>query len=196
MRLRYLVVVIICASVAGALALFIVLWAWINVSQYSSQQKEKIEDEGEDDDVDWLSGLPVRFSFQELQDVTYDFSIKLGSRRFRSIFEGVLSDHSKIALKRLDQRRKRSDNHDERKVKLLNMHFTEKADIISFGVVVIEIVSRKRSREFSQDNLFSLLQVKTVEGKLIYLVYPGLESEESCIKEKAVKLLKLGMWCV
>ncbi|XP_059064571.1 G-type lectin S-receptor-like serine/threonine-protein kinase SD2-5 [Cryptomeria japonica] len=79
---------------------------------------------------------------------------------------------------------------------LLNMHFTEKADIFSFGVMVIEIVSGRRSRQLSDDGLFSLLQFKAAEGTLIDLVHLGLESEETCVKEEAVKLLKVGMWCV
>ncbi|GLJ35704.1 hypothetical protein SUGI_0717300 [Cryptomeria japonica] len=79
---------------------------------------------------------------------------------------------------------------------LWNMHITEKADIFSFGVMVIEIVSGKRSRELSENDLFSLLQVKAEEGRLLDLVYPGLENEETGIKEEAVKLIKVGMWCV
>ncbi|GLJ35729.1 hypothetical protein SUGI_0717660 [Cryptomeria japonica] len=102
------------------------------------QQKEKDEDDGEDDHVDWSAGLPLRFTFQELQDATHNFSVKLG----RGGFGG------------------------------------------------------KRSRELSEDGLFSLLQIKAEEGRLIDLVYPGLENEETGVKEEAIKLLKLGMWCL
>ncbi|GLJ35699.1 hypothetical protein SUGI_0717250 [Cryptomeria japonica] len=123
---KYLVV-IICASVGGAITLLILLWAWINKSQNGRQQKEKDEDEDEDDHGNWPAGLPLRYTFQELKN---------------------------------------------------------------------EIVSGKRSRELSENDLFSLLQVKAEEGRLLDLVYPGLENEETGIKEEAVKLIKVGMWCV
>ncbi|XP_057825141.1 G-type lectin S-receptor-like serine/threonine-protein kinase SD2-5 [Cryptomeria japonica] len=319
-RFKSIVVIIICVSVGGAVALFILFWARIKGSQNRRQQKVKDEDTGEDD-VDWSAGLPLRFSFQELQHATNGFNIKLGSGGFGSVYQGVLSDGSKIAVKRLhraghgekgfrvevetlgkidhlnlvrlkgfcaekfhrmlvyeylpngsldkwiffnkshpclldwksrsrvvldiarglaylheecqeriihfdikpqnillDQNfnAKVSDfglakliNREQSEVitmirgtpgymapELLNMHITEKADIFSFGVMVIEIVSGKRSRELSENGLFSLLQVKAEEGRLLDLVYPGLENEETGIKEEAIKLIKVGMWCV
>ncbi|GLJ35703.1 hypothetical protein SUGI_0717290 [Cryptomeria japonica] len=98
---KYLVV-IICASVGGAITLLILLWAWINKSQNGRQQKEKDEDEDEDDHGNWPAGLPLRYTFQELKNGTNYFSVKLGSRGFGSVYEGVLADGSKIAVKRLD----------------------------------------------------------------------------------------------
>ncbi|XP_057824883.2 G-type lectin S-receptor-like serine/threonine-protein kinase SD2-5 [Cryptomeria japonica] len=98
---KYLVV-IICASVGGAITLLILLWAWINKSQNGRQQKEKDEDEDEDDHGNWPAGLPLRYTFQELKNGTNNFSVKLGSRGFGSVYEGVLADGSKIAVKRLD----------------------------------------------------------------------------------------------
>ncbi|XP_059072036.1 G-type lectin S-receptor-like serine/threonine-protein kinase SD2-5 [Cryptomeria japonica] len=320
-RFKSLVVVIICVSVGGALALFILFWARIKGYPNRRQQKVKDEDTGEDDHVDWSAGLPLRFSFQELQDATNGFSTKLGSGGFGSVYQGVLSDSSKIAVKRLhraghgengfraevetlgkidhlnlvrlkgfcvekfhrmlvyeylpngsldkwiffnkshsylldwksrsrvvldiarglaylheecqdriihfdikpqnillDQNfnAKVSDfglakliNREQSEVitmirrtpgymapELLNMHIIEKADIFSFGVMMIEIISGKRSRELSENGLFSLLQVKAEEGRLLDLVYPRLENEETGIKEEAVKLIKVGMWCV
>ncbi|XP_057825226.2 G-type lectin S-receptor-like serine/threonine-protein kinase SD2-5 [Cryptomeria japonica] len=295
----------------------------INKSQNSRQLKENDEDEDEDDHVDWPAGLPLRYTFQELKNATNNFSVKLGSGVFVSVYEGVLAESSKIAVKRLDgagqgKREFRAEvetlgkidhlilvrlkgfcaetayrmlvyehlpngsldkwifsnnmhvhlldlktryrivlniargltylredcrekiihfdikpqnqnillyqnfngkvsdfglaklvNRDQSEVitilrgtpgymapELLNLHTTEKSDISNFGVMVIEIVSRKRSRELSQDGLLSLLQVKAREGKLIDLVYPGLENEEAGVKEKSIKLLKVGMWCV
>ncbi|GLJ35719.1 hypothetical protein SUGI_0717490 [Cryptomeria japonica] len=61
------------------------------------------KDEDEDNRVDWPAGLRLRYSFQELQNATNDFSMKLGSGGFGSVYEGVLSDGSKIAVKRLDK---------------------------------------------------------------------------------------------
>ncbi|KAH9290302.1 hypothetical protein KI387_034419, partial [Taxus chinensis] len=79
---------------------------------------------------------------------------------------------------------------------LLNMHVTEKADIFSFGVMVVEIVSGKRNRELSGHGLLSVLQSKAEEGTLIELVDSGLEDEGMDVKEEAVKMLEVGMWCI
>ncbi|GLJ35720.1 hypothetical protein SUGI_0717510 [Cryptomeria japonica] len=248
----------------------------INKSQNSRQLKENDEDEDEDDHVDWPAGLPLRYTFQELKNATNNFSVKLGSGVFVSVYEGVLAESSKIAVKRLDgagqgKREFRAEVETLGKIDHLilvrlkgfcaetayrmlvyehlpngsldkwifsnNMHVHLldlktryrivlniargltylredcREKIIHFDIKPqnqnillyqnfngkvsdFEIVSRKRSRELSQDGLLSLLQVKAREGKLIDLVYPGLENEEAGVKEKSIKLLKVGMWCV
>ena len=95
-RIKQLVV-IICASVGGAIALLNLLWAWI---KYKTQNRVEQKEEDDDDrHIDWSAGLPLLFSFQELQDATDSFSIKLGIEGFGSNYEGDLSDGSKIAVK-------------------------------------------------------------------------------------------------
>ncbi|XP_057825232.2 G-type lectin S-receptor-like serine/threonine-protein kinase SD2-5 [Cryptomeria japonica] len=311
-QINYSVIVII---VAALLFLFVCTW----ISKYQKCRRKM--DEDEDNRVDWPAGLPLRYSFQELQNATNDFSMKLGSGGFGSVYEGVLSDGSKIAVKRLDRARqgqkefrvevetlgkvdhlnlvrlkgfcadkahqmlvyehlpngsldkwifskkkhqnfldwktrykvvlniarglaylhedcreqtihfdikpqnilldqnfnaKVSDfglaklvNREQSEVitllrgtpgymapELLNMHFTEKADVFSFGVMVVEILSGKRSRELSENGLFPLLPIKAEEGKLIDLIEEGLQDEQRSVSEEAVEVIKMGMWCV
>ncbi|MCO5590658.1 hypothetical protein L7F22_044631 [Adiantum nelumboides] len=50
-----------------------------------------------------LSGLPTRFSFQDLESATQGFSTKLGRGGFGSVYLGSLSDGSEIAVKRLEK---------------------------------------------------------------------------------------------
>ncbi|XP_021650462.2 G-type lectin S-receptor-like serine/threonine-protein kinase SD2-5 [Hevea brasiliensis] len=59
------------------------------------------EDEMEDY-LDKLSGLPKRFTYQELRVATNDFQKKLGKGGFGSVFEGNTTVGEKIAVKRLD----------------------------------------------------------------------------------------------
>ncbi|GLJ35707.1 hypothetical protein SUGI_0717330 [Cryptomeria japonica] len=134
--------VIISAAIGGVFLLFLLLYIWI--SKYRGGRHEK--DEDEDDPEDWLSGLPLRYTFQELKHATNDFSMKLGKGGFGSVYE--------------------------------------------------ESFSGKRSRELSENGLFSVLQVKAEAGRLIDLVYEGFEDDETSVIEEAVKLLKVGMWCV
>ncbi|KAH9290304.1 hypothetical protein KI387_034421, partial [Taxus chinensis] len=290
------VIVISAGTVSGAVVLFLLCWAW----RIKSKRKKQEEKKNEDDPVDWLTGLPLRYSFNELLKATNDFSMKLGSGEFGSVYDGILIDGTKIAVKCLDSRtrnkriqgRKKShrmlvyehlpngsldkwifsnetchhvldwktrfkvvlhiargltylheecreriihfdikpqnilldqnfnakvsdfglaklNNREESEVitmmkgtpgsmapELLNMHITEKADIFSFGVMVVEIVSGTRNRELSGHGLLSVLQSKAEEGRLIELVDSGLEDEGMDVKEEAVKMLEVGMWCM
>ncbi|KAH0653834.1 hypothetical protein KY289_031512 [Solanum tuberosum] len=47
-------------------------------------------------------GMLTRFSYNELRTITEDFSRKLGEGGFGSVYEGTLSNGTKIAVKRLD----------------------------------------------------------------------------------------------
>ncbi|XP_071701946.1 G-type lectin S-receptor-like serine/threonine-protein kinase SD2-5 [Rutidosis leptorrhynchoides] len=56
----------------------------------------------EDNFLESISGMPVRFTFIDLQQATSNFSKKLGQGGFGSVYEGVLKDGSKIAVKQLE----------------------------------------------------------------------------------------------
>lgn len=49
-----------------------------------------------------LPGMLTRFSYNELKIITGDFSTKLGEGGFGSVYEGSLSNGTKIAVKHLD----------------------------------------------------------------------------------------------
>ncbi|XP_027362827.1 cysteine-rich receptor-like protein kinase 3 [Abrus precatorius] len=72
---------------------------------------------------------------------------------------------------------------------------TEKVDVSSFGVLVMEIISGKRSRSFVQ-NSYSILHTVWglyVSNKLCDIVDPILEGNYPI--EEACKLLKIGLLC-
>lgn len=56
----------------------------------------------EDNFLGTLSGMPVRYSYKELQDATNNFSEKLGQGGFGSVYRGVLLDGTRIAVKKLE----------------------------------------------------------------------------------------------
>ncbi|GLJ35955.1 hypothetical protein SUGI_0721410 [Cryptomeria japonica] len=91
-------VIIITVSVAGAAAtLFLLLWAWIYKLANGRAEEQK------DGDLDFPTGSPVRYSFEDLQKATNDFNMRLGSGGFSSVYEGVLLDNTKIVVKQLDR---------------------------------------------------------------------------------------------
>lgn len=56
----------------------------------------------EDNFFENLSGMPIRFSYLELQTATNNFSVKLGQGGFGSVYQGVLPDGTQIAVKKLE----------------------------------------------------------------------------------------------
>ncbi|KAK4483845.1 hypothetical protein RD792_011052 [Penstemon davidsonii] len=51
---------------------------------------------------DYTSGVPVQFSYKELQKATKHFMEKLGEGGFGSVYKGVLSNKMAVAVKRLE----------------------------------------------------------------------------------------------
>ncbi|KAF3663150.1 putative secologanin synthase-like [Capsicum annuum] len=62
--------------------------------------REGVE-EAEEDFLDQVPGMPIRFSYEELTVMTENFSKKLGEGGFGSVFEGIMSDGTKLAVKHL-----------------------------------------------------------------------------------------------
>ncbi|XP_021738535.1 G-type lectin S-receptor-like serine/threonine-protein kinase SD2-5 [Chenopodium quinoa] len=56
----------------------------------------------EDNFLESLAGMPVRFSYQSLQDATNNFSVKLGQGGFGSVYRGKLPDGTPLAVKKLE----------------------------------------------------------------------------------------------
>ncbi|EFJ22328.1 hypothetical protein SELMODRAFT_105326 [Selaginella moellendorffii] len=55
-----------------------------------------------------MAGMPRRFSFQELEEVTGKFSNCLGNGGFGSVFKGLLADGTEVAVKKLEGSNQRS----------------------------------------------------------------------------------------
>ncbi|KAL2518026.1 G-type lectin S-receptor-like serine/threonine-protein kinase SD2-5 [Abeliophyllum distichum] len=66
------------------------------VSEY---QKESSE---EDNFLEGLSGMPIRFSYKDLEISTSNFIVKLGQGGFGSVYQGTLPDGSQVAVKKLE----------------------------------------------------------------------------------------------
>ncbi|TQD84353.1 hypothetical protein C1H46_030098 [Malus baccata] len=49
-----------------------------------------------------LTGKPIRFSYKDLQTATNNFSVKLGQGGFGSVYQGILPDGTRLAVKKLE----------------------------------------------------------------------------------------------
>ncbi|KAG0536011.1 hypothetical protein BDA96_03G027700 [Sorghum bicolor] len=81
----------------------------------------------------------------------------------------------------------------------LTSQITEKVDIYSFGVVVMEIISGRKNLDYSRPqesvHLISILQEKARNDQLEDLI--DIHSEEMQIhKEEVIQMMRLAMWCL
>ncbi|XP_058219437.1 G-type lectin S-receptor-like serine/threonine-protein kinase SD2-5 [Rhododendron vialii] len=63
------------------------------------KRKRELEELDDEFSVDKVPGMPTRFSYGDLKTATNDFNNKLGEGGFGSVFEGMLSDGTEVAVK-------------------------------------------------------------------------------------------------
>ncbi|KAA8525002.1 hypothetical protein F0562_011360 [Nyssa sinensis] len=88
----------VLASSLGAFFLVFLLIATCFFLLTKNQDAKEVEE----DYLDQVPGMLARFSNEELKAMTVNFSSKLGEGGFGSVFEGTLSNGTKVAVKHLD----------------------------------------------------------------------------------------------
>ena len=88
--------IIMGSSLGSLLVLFL-----IGIFVFRIRNKEDA-DEDEEYHLDHVSGMPTRYSYDDLQTITENFNKKLGGGGFGTVFEGTLIDGTKVAVKHLD----------------------------------------------------------------------------------------------
>lgn len=91
----------------GGTSLFVLVLACAFLYWFCKMHKahfmEPLDNKEEDElFLETISGLPTRFTFNDLHTATNGFSKKLGEGGFGSVYEGVLPDKTKVAVKRLE----------------------------------------------------------------------------------------------
>ncbi|CAK9148076.1 unnamed protein product [Ilex paraguariensis] len=153
---------IIAGSISGALAITLMT---IGILIVFFRKKTNME-EDEEDYMDQVSGMPMRFSYEELKIATGNFQKKLGEGGFGSVFEGILSDGERIAVKRLD----------------------------GLGQVCgRKNLDRSQPEEFM--HLLSMFMKQAKEDQLIDMVDKNSDDMNSNISE-VIQMMRLAVWCL
>ncbi|XP_038696771.1 G-type lectin S-receptor-like serine/threonine-protein kinase SD2-5 [Tripterygium wilfordii] len=95
----------IVAIIATGTVLLIagLLYAAFRYYKWKKRLPESPQETSEEDNfLEGLSGMPIRFSYRDLQTATNNFSMKLGQGGFGSVYEGVLPDGTRLAVKKLE----------------------------------------------------------------------------------------------
>lgn len=94
------VVIIVAATV---LIIFGLLYVAFRYYRNKKRLLENPQESSEDDNfLENLSGMPIRYSYRDLQTATNNFSVKLGHGGFGSVYQGVLQDGTRLAVKKLE----------------------------------------------------------------------------------------------
>ncbi|KAL6972854.1 hypothetical protein U1Q18_027029 [Sarracenia purpurea var. burkii] len=98
-HLVFLVMIAIATVVALAGLLYLGFQFGLRKKKLLDTTQETSE---EDNFLDSVSGMPARFSYNDLRSATKNFSVKLGQGGFGSVYQGVLLDGTRVAVKKLE----------------------------------------------------------------------------------------------
>lgn len=94
------VVIIILSTSVVILGLLYVAIRYVRKKRKAPESPQETSEE--DNFLENLSGMPVRFTYSDLQTATNNFSVKLGQGGFGSVYQGVLPDGTRLAVKKLE----------------------------------------------------------------------------------------------
>ncbi|XP_072960852.1 G-type lectin S-receptor-like serine/threonine-protein kinase SD2-5 [Typha angustifolia] len=96
-----IIIIIICLVTAAVIAALIYIAIRLHRRKRLPEPSQAGSSE-EDNFLESISGMPIRFSYRELQVATDNFTVKLGQGGFGSVYLGKLPDGNRIAVKKLE----------------------------------------------------------------------------------------------
>ncbi|KAF3961179.1 hypothetical protein CMV_014174 [Castanea mollissima] len=188
----------------GAFVLFLVLgilW-WKGCLGQKSRMGQDLRG------LDLQTGL---FTLRQIRAATnnFDISNKVGEGGFGSVYKGLLSDGTTIAISDFGLAKLDEEDNSHMSTRIagtygymapeyaMRGYLTDKVDVYSFGVVTLEIVrGRSNTSHRPKEEPFNLLDwahLLKEEGNLIKLVDPRLGSDYS--KEEAMVMIHVALLC-
>ncbi|KAI4333481.1 hypothetical protein L6164_018286 [Bauhinia variegata] len=200
------VIAIVAAGVIVAILVFALIW-W----RYCLGQKNLLAREIK---IDLQTGL---FTLRQIKEATnnFDIAFKIGEGGFGPVYKGILSDGRRIAVKKLSSQSMQGNQLDEEDNTHIStrivgtygyitpeyaMHgyLTDKADIYSFGIIALEIVSGRSNaaKLWVKEECFSLLDWSRAlkgKGNLMVLVDPRLGADFN--EEEVMVMINVALLC-
>ncbi|CAI9759575.1 unnamed protein product [Fraxinus pennsylvanica] len=158
------------------------------------------ESSDEDNFLEGLSGMPIRFSYKDLQTATNDFSVKLGQGGFGSVYQ--VSDFGLAKLMTREQSHVFTTLRGTRGYLapewITNYAISEKSDVYSYGMVLLEIIGGRKNydpAESLEKSHFPSYAFKMMEeGKLKAIIDAKLKIDEE--DERVGIAIKVALWCI
>ncbi|XWS26222.1 hypothetical protein CRYUN_Cryun26dG0012800 [Craigia yunnanensis] len=98
-RFPYVVII----AVSTVLVIFGLLFASFRYYKKKKKIPESPDETSEEDNfLEILTGMPTRFTYNDLRTATNNFSVKLGHGGFGSVYRGTLPDGTQLAVKKLE----------------------------------------------------------------------------------------------
>ncbi|KAL7112310.1 hypothetical protein ACP275_05G144600 [Erythranthe tilingii] len=96
---QIVIIIVVVTIIVISCLLFAGFYFYRKSKKVPESPKESSE---EDNFLEGLSGMPIRFTYKNLQTATNNFVVKLGQGGFGSVYEGALPDGTRIAVKQLE----------------------------------------------------------------------------------------------
>ncbi|KAK1404917.1 Receptor-like serine/threonine-protein kinase [Heracleum sosnowskyi] len=204
--------VLLVVAILLVTTLIIVGLLYVGIRCYQKQNGVLVDSpkEAEEDSfLENISGMPIRFSHKDLQIATNNFTTKLGQGGFGSVYEGVLPDGTRLAVKQLEgigQGKKEfraevssiGSIHHLRLVRLKGFCTEEKSDVYSYGMVLLEIIGGRKNYDASETEEkchFPSYAFKMMEqGKMKDILDVKLKIAED--DERVSIAIKVALWCI
>ncbi|KAK3023508.1 hypothetical protein RJ639_043792 [Escallonia herrerae] len=164
---------------------------------------------------------PRAFTYGELEEVTKSFKEEIGRGSFGAVYKGTIQNNQKVvAVKRLEKVLAEGEREFQSEMKvigrthhrnLVRLHgyclegtkrllvyeymSNVKADVYSFGIVLLEIICRRRTVDLS------LPEDEAILEEWVYQCYEDrqlikLVGDEQVDKRKLDRMVKVALWCI
>ncbi|KAL0698114.1 hypothetical protein Bca4012_054236 [Brassica carinata] len=98
----YIVIIVLVTVLIIGVLIFVAFRILRRKKTLLDDDQDQEHSSEEDNFLENLSGMPIRFTYKDLQSATNNFSVKLGQGGFGSVYEGSLPDGSRLAVKKLE----------------------------------------------------------------------------------------------
>ncbi|KAK7357543.1 hypothetical protein VNO80_16832 [Phaseolus coccineus] len=155
-----------------------------------------------------LESLQFDLATMEVATKKFSHENRIGEGGFGDVYKGILPDGREIAVKKLSHS-SGQDQYEGKTNRIVGTYgymspeyamygnFSEKSDVFSFGVIVLEILSAKKNSRhvFSDhDNLLSYAWDQWRDQTPLNILDENIK--ESCNDSEVVKCIQIGLLCV